>query len=353
MHNYMDYQQEISWKMRRTLVEWLIEVHAEYDLRPETLYLGINIMDRYLSRRVVPRMEFQLLGVTALWIAAKYEEVHGRVPTLQKLAYVCCNAYREQDFVQMELRLLNELEFNLGHPTPEAFLKHHCAMLKAQAERVGADPTEHIALARYLMEITLVHRRFLAARPSVIALASFLLADKLMGKSVWKCNDELLLHTVQQIGECIATAPKAIYQKYANRKYEHVSVIARSCIEGWVSGCLPHRCLGADFLCPSSTHAPSRPQHVPPPINTTFTQPSNPYPSPPSRFSADCRSSSQETLVDWPSSPSRGHPGKHQPQAALVVQPIAFAVPVQTTVLYSCGVGYMHQPQLAEPQWSR
>jgi hypothetical protein len=185
MHDYMHYQTEINWKMRKTLVEWLIEVHGEYDLRPETLYLGVNIMDRYLSRRVVPRMEFQLLGVTALWIAAKYEEIHGKVPTLQKLAYVCCNAYREQDFVQMEERVCRELQFALGHPTPEAFLKHHCAMLKAQAEDVGADPLENIALARYLMENTLIHRRFLSARPSVIALASFLLADRLTGKCTW------------------------------------------------------------------------------------------------------------------------------------------------------------------------
>lgn len=181
----MEYQRELSWKMRKTLIEWIIEVHAEYDLRPETLFLAVNIMDRYLSKRIVPRLEFQLLGVTSLWVAAKYEEIHGKVPSLAKLAYVCCNAYREQDFVQMELRLLQELEFNLGHPTPETFLKHHCAMLKSQAESVGCDPTEHLGLARYLMEIALVHRRFLAARPSTIALASFLLADRLAGRGVW------------------------------------------------------------------------------------------------------------------------------------------------------------------------
>lgn len=362
MHNYMEYQQEINWKMRRTLIEWLIEVHLEYDLRPETLFLGVNIMDRYLSRRVVPKLEFQLLGVTALWLAAKYEEIHGKVPSLQKLSYVCCNAYREQDFVQMELRLLNELGFSLGHPTAETFLKHHCAMLKAQAEQVGADPTENIALARYLMELTLVHKRFMSARPSVIALASFLLADRLTGKCTWvgsrasrvglkdrksltsllsfalpffflfqACQDELLLYMVDEIQDCIPNASRTIYEKYSKPRYSNASMLAKHYLQ-------------------QGLQSSARGVQVPPPsIHTGFSKPSNPYPSPPSRF-GDSRSASTETLVDqcWTSPSVAAHKQQQQHQPAMVMQQIAF-VPT-STVVYS--VGYL-QPQVpvSDPMW--
>ncbi|KXS22508.1 hypothetical protein M427DRAFT_174253 [Gonapodya prolifera JEL478] len=211
---YMNYQADLSWSMRRTLVEWLSEVHSEFDLRPETLFLSIGIMDRYLSRRVVPCLEFQLVGVTSLWLASKYEEIHGRVPCLQQLSYVCCNAYRVDDFVQMELRLLQELNYNLSIPSPEAFLKLQCGLLFRDAQTHAAvggtahnqacgcnDVTmpsapssrgtlparlqDHIpcilAAARYLCELTLVHKRFVGCRPSMIATAAFVLAEKILG----------------------------------------------------------------------------------------------------------------------------------------------------------------------------
>jgi len=99
--NYMAYQNEITNDMRRILIEWLIEVHGEYDLKSETLYLTINLIDRYLSKRIVPKSDFQLLGVTALWVAAKYEEAHGKIPSLSQMKYICCKYYEEPEFIQM------------------------------------------------------------------------------------------------------------------------------------------------------------------------------------------------------------------------------------------------------------
>ena len=76
IHDYMDSQPEMNEKMRTILVDWLIEVHHRFDLMPETLYLTINIIDRFLSVKAVPRRELQLVGVSALLIASKYEEIY-------------------------------------------------------------------------------------------------------------------------------------------------------------------------------------------------------------------------------------------------------------------------------------
>jgi hypothetical protein len=67
--NYMANQQDINEKMRRILVDWLLKVHGKFKLLPETLYLTINIIDRYLSYETVTRKVLQLIGVTAMHIA--------------------------------------------------------------------------------------------------------------------------------------------------------------------------------------------------------------------------------------------------------------------------------------------
>lgn len=71
----MDSQPDINEKMRAILVDWLIEVHHKFELMPETLYLTIHIVDRYLSVKAVPRKMLQLVGMASMFIASKYEEI--------------------------------------------------------------------------------------------------------------------------------------------------------------------------------------------------------------------------------------------------------------------------------------
>lgn len=75
VHDYIDSQPEISEKMRAILIDWLIEVHHKFELNPETLYLTINIVDRYLAVEFSSRRELQLVGISAMLIASKYEEI--------------------------------------------------------------------------------------------------------------------------------------------------------------------------------------------------------------------------------------------------------------------------------------
>lgn len=72
---YMHIQTDMNEKMRAILVDWLLEVHIKFELNPETLYLTVSIIDRFLSVKAVPKRELQLLGISALLIASKYEEI--------------------------------------------------------------------------------------------------------------------------------------------------------------------------------------------------------------------------------------------------------------------------------------
>lgn len=74
-YGYMDSQPEINEKMRAILIDWLVLVHYKFELSPETLYLTINITDRYLASKTTTRRELQLVGIGAMLIASKYEEI--------------------------------------------------------------------------------------------------------------------------------------------------------------------------------------------------------------------------------------------------------------------------------------
>ena len=74
-HDYIGSQPEINERMRAILVDWLIDVHTKFELSLETLYLTINIIDRFLAVKTVPRRELQLVGISAMLMASKYEEI--------------------------------------------------------------------------------------------------------------------------------------------------------------------------------------------------------------------------------------------------------------------------------------
>ena len=69
-------QRDINATMRGILIDWLVEVAEEYRLEAETLFLAVNYIDRFLSYVPVNRSKLQLVGVTCMLIASKYEEIH-------------------------------------------------------------------------------------------------------------------------------------------------------------------------------------------------------------------------------------------------------------------------------------
>eukprot|EP00262_Sarcandra_glabra_P021838 TRINITY_DN939_c1_g1_i1.p1 TRINITY_DN939_c1_g1~~TRINITY_DN939_c1_g1_i1.p1 ORF type:complete len:153 (+),score=10.43 TRINITY_DN939_c1_g1_i1:276-734(+) len=116
VHDYMDSQTEINEKMRAILADWLIEVHNKFDLMPKTLYLTLHIVDRYVSMKTVPRRELQLVGITAMLISCKYEEIWA--PEINDFVCISHRAYSREQILAMEKVMLNKLEWSLTVPTP-------------------------------------------------------------------------------------------------------------------------------------------------------------------------------------------------------------------------------------------
>ena len=88
-------QREISDKYRQYLVDWLAELHYKFKMWPETLFVTVGIIDKTLMRWPNFRKnELQCLGITALHIAGKYEEIYP--PELKTILQVIDHAVTRQ-----------------------------------------------------------------------------------------------------------------------------------------------------------------------------------------------------------------------------------------------------------------
>ncbi|CAN3354236.1 G1/S-specific cyclin Ccn1p [Diutina catenulata] len=189
----IDLQPEIQWFMRPFLLDFLIELHASFKLQPQTLFLCLNIIDRYCAKRIVFKRHYQLVGCTALWIAGKYEDKKSRVPTLKELTIMCRNAYDEEMFVQMEMHILSTLEWSLSHPNLEECLQLAIAhskinvpeqssitALSTPKRKHNSTTSAVTAVGRFLCELSMYDRFFMSVPTSLIAITANLLACSML-----------------------------------------------------------------------------------------------------------------------------------------------------------------------------
>ncbi|KAL6959867.1 G2/mitotic-specific cyclin-1 [Sarracenia purpurea var. burkii] len=192
--NYMSKQFDINENMRAILIDWLIEVHHKFNLREETLFLTVNLLDRFLAEQAVVRKNLQLVGLVAMLLACKYEEVS--FPFVDDLVFISDKAYTRAQVLEMERLMLNTLKFNMSVPTPYPFMKRY--LKAAQAN------TKLEILSFFLMELCLVEYEMLKFPPSLLAAAAVYTAQcTLNGFKQWcKICEWHSSYTEDQLLEC-------------------------------------------------------------------------------------------------------------------------------------------------------
>ncbi|XP_051875737.1 G2/mitotic-specific cyclin-B1-like isoform X1 [Pristis pectinata] len=221
--------QVITGAMRAILIDWLVQVQVKFKLLPETLYLTVSILDRFLQDSLVTKKNLQLVGVTAMFIASKYEEVFP--PEIGDFVIITDDAYTSAQIRQMERRILKKLNFSLGKPLPLHFLR--------RASKVADVSIEQHALAKYLMELTIGDYDMVHYPPSLIAAAAFHLAQKLLNCGEWtpllqyylSYGEEDLLPVMQhiaknvvQVNNCLSKH-MTVKNKYARKCEMRISTI--------------------------------------------------------------------------------------------------------------------------------
>ncbi|EEU07039.1 Clb1p [Saccharomyces cerevisiae JAY291] len=163
---------------RDILVNWIIKIHNKFGLLPETLYLAINIMDRFLCEEVVQLNRLQLVGTSCLFIASKYEEIYS--PSIKHFAYETDGACSVEDIKEGERFILEKLDFQISFANPMNFLR--------RISKADDYDIQSRTLAKFLMEISIVDFKFIGILPSLCASAAMFLSRKMLGKGTWDGN---------------------------------------------------------------------------------------------------------------------------------------------------------------------
>lgn len=224
--DYMLHQPEINKRMRNILVDWLIQVQSRFNLLQETLYLTVYLIDRFLSKHDVARGELQLVGVTAMLLASKYEEMYA--PEIGDFVYITDNAYSKAKIRAMELKMLKACDFDLSNPLCLHFLRRN--------SKAGSVDAQKHTLAKFLMELTLVEYNMVVKRlPSEIAAASLYLSILLIDESGWTptlehysgYSESYLLPIVSDLAKLVfsleTSKQQAVKTKYAASKFLKIS----------------------------------------------------------------------------------------------------------------------------------
>lgn len=222
-------QLSIRPKMRAALVDWLVEVHQRFELEAQTLFLTVNYIDRYMAQVPVKSQKLQLVGVAALLIASKFEEIYPC--DMDDLLYICERSYTKTDLVDCERDLLNAFKFNLAVPSVSSFLGYYLEHFEEEDVLISQ-------LACYFAEVSLLDFTFGATyEPSVIAcaclLAAYCYVENQTPGLVWNSRlTELTGYAVEAIVPCardiwsILTEPSeltAVATKYSAKDFGEVA----------------------------------------------------------------------------------------------------------------------------------
>lgn len=189
---YMKSQTDINEKMRAILIDWLVEVHLKFKLVPETLFLTVNLIDRYLNKKVIMRNRLQLVGVTAMLIACKYEEIYA--PEVRDFVYITDKAYTKEEIFNMENDILKTLDFNVTVPSSFRYMEIFNRYLKLEDNA--------IMFCRYLLELFLIDYKMIKYNPSLLAASTMYITLKITRKAEAEKVTELIGYTDEVLKEC-------------------------------------------------------------------------------------------------------------------------------------------------------
>lgn len=270
--NFLANQMDVTPKMRTVLLDWINEVHNQFSLELETYQMTVSMIDRFLqSTSNTARRFLQLVGVTALFMASKYEEL--MPPEISDFVYVTGenfqqqhkrqrsnffmfldDTYSKEQILDMEKKIFKALGFNLAKPLPIHFLRRFAKAAGPLGDR------QYIA-AKYFMELSSLDYEMTKYNPSQVRFsvrlsvvhatnnkrlqiaASSLYLSLYIFNSI-KSNDDLwtptleyyttyssdeLMPIMKRLATVVASAKdvklKSVFTKYSHASYKFTSTL--------------------------------------------------------------------------------------------------------------------------------
>jgi len=168
--NCIKLNQPLPTTIRFTLIDWLMEVQHEFNLRSTTIFLAVNYLDRCLALCEFKKNQLQLLTICCIWIAAKFEEL--KPPTVSELIFICDDLYGSANIITMERNILNLLKFNISCVTSYTFLNKYLELLHQDTS------SDFVSLIQFLLELALLHEKISKFFTILYSYISFILGNK-------------------------------------------------------------------------------------------------------------------------------------------------------------------------------
>ncbi|XP_062158454.1 putative cyclin-A3-1 [Alnus glutinosa] len=227
-------QTDINSHMRGILVDWLVEVAEEYKLVSDTLYLSVSYIDRFLSSNSLNRQKLQLLGISAMLIASKYEEISP--PHVEEFCYITDNTYTKEEMVKMEADVLKSLKFEMGSPTIKTFLRRFTRVAR-ESHKTSNLQLEF--LGSYLAELSLLEYHCVKFLPSLVAASVMFVARFMIRPKMHPWSSELEINSGYKpadLKECALLihdlylsrrggSLQAVREKYKQHKFKCVATM--------------------------------------------------------------------------------------------------------------------------------
>lgn len=202
-------ERDVSFEMRSLLIDWTIATHEKLSLCDDTLHFSIFLIDRFLNGRAISPNKLQLVGITALFIAAKFEEVV--CPDLNSFVILADNAFTETDIKKAEKYMLHSLEYDVKYTNPLYFLR--------RVSKANNYERRSRKMAKYFLELMILHKEFYNFKKSVVTATAMYLARKICQTDI---NKNLFFVYAklnrEDIKDCFELLIKQIYgePKYQN-----------------------------------------------------------------------------------------------------------------------------------------
>ena len=219
----------INEKHRSVVIEWLSYISHHFSLSNETLFMCINIMDRYISKKKISLDIYQLVGITSYLIASKYEDRNS--PSIEELIYISKNIYKNSDIISMEKEILTTLNYDIFMVSSYHFFSYFYIISELNNKKL-------FHLGHLILEICLLNIEIMSYSQSLLAIGALLIAKKCLQikggtnniKLFYNYNEkeikEILKKIVLFLSKVVYNDKKnLIMEKFEKNKYMSVSHI--------------------------------------------------------------------------------------------------------------------------------
>lgn len=205
--------------LRRYLVDWLAIIFEKMGSSYGILHLSVSLMDFFMDNHDIPEPQLHLVALTCFLLAAKFDEIENRIPTIEQLNSFVHNSFERAEFHEMELLLLDHFSWKIALPTSASFVDIFLVQSVLRDDTHSDRPLNNCVKARvyvkkyvhYFLEISLQDHTFLSYKPSVVTAAAIAAARSCLHLSpIWNpALVNLTQYKYFDISECVDQMLKA------------------------------------------------------------------------------------------------------------------------------------------------